>query len=99
MGESAAAHLSALDSLDQASAAYNLGIGRGYSVREVIVAVEKVTGRTVPVKELPRRAGDPPALVAAAGKIRAELGWTPQYTELTPIVETADRWYRKLNGA
>jgi len=74
--------------------AYNLGTGRGHSVREVIRAVEEVTSKKVPVKEGPRRAGDPAELVADAGKIRRELGWSPRYTELRPIVETAWNWHR-----
>ncbi len=73
---------------------YNLGTGRGYSVREVIRAVEDVTGKKVPVKEGPRREGDPPELVADAAKIRRELGWSPKYAELRPIVETAWTWHR-----
>ena len=73
---------------------YNLGTGRGYSVREVIRAAEEVTGKKVPVKEGPRRPGDPPALVAAAEKVQRELGWQPHYTELRPIVETAWNWHR-----
>ena len=74
--------------------AYNLGIGRGYSVREVIATAEEVTGQGVPVKEGPRRAGDPPVLVANADKIRRELGWQPHYTDLRSIVETAWNWHK-----
>jgi UDP-glucose 4-epimerase len=73
---------------------YNLGIGRGYSVREVIAAVEKVTGKNVPVKEGPRRAGDPPELVASSQKIQKELGWKPHYTDIHAIVETAWKWHQ-----
>ena len=91
----AAAHLLALERLQPGCGlAYNLGTGRGYSVREVIRSVEEVTGRKVPVKEGPRRPGDPPALVADAAKIRRELGWSPQYPELRPIVATAWQWHR-----
>jgi UDP-glucose 4-epimerase len=72
----------------------NLGIGRGYSVREVLKMVGEVTGKPVPVKEGPRRPGDPPALVAAADKARRELGWQPRYTELRAVVETAWNWHR-----
>jgi UDP-glucose-4-epimerase GalE len=75
--------------------AYNLGTGRGYSVREVIRAVEKVTGLTVPVKEAPRRPGDPPELVAHPAKAMKELGWRPRYNELEDIVRTAWEWHRK----
>ena len=91
----AAAHVLALSKLAPGvSLAYNVGIGRGYSVREVIRVAEEVTGRTVPVKEGARRAGDPPALVARADKIRAELGWVPKYTDLKAIIETAWRWHQ-----
>lgn len=68
---------------------FNLGSGDGYSVREVVAAVRAVTGRDVPVVEADRRPGDPPKLVAANGKIRAELGWAPQRTLETMV---ADAW-------
>jgi UDP-glucose 4-epimerase len=73
---------------------YNLGIGRGYSVREVIAAVEEVTGKKVPVKEGPRRAGDPPVLVASSDNIQKELGWKPKYNDIKSIVETAWNWHK-----
>jgi UDP-glucose-4-epimerase GalE len=92
----AEAHLLALEKLQPGQGMqYNLGTGRGYSVREVIRTVEDVTGKKVPVKEGPRRAGDPPALVAAAEKIQKDLGWKPRYTEVRPIVETAWNWHSK----
>jgi UDP-glucose-4-epimerase GalE len=72
---------------------FNLGTGRGYSVREVIQTCEAVTGRRITVKEGPRRAGDPPVLVAAADKAKTELGWQPRFTDLKAIVETAWRWH------
>jgi UDP-glucose 4-epimerase len=91
----AEAHLLALEHLRPGQGLhYNLGIGRGYSVREVIRTAEQVTAKPIPVKEGPRRAGDPPALVAASEKVRHELGWQPRYTELRPIVETAWNWHR-----
>ena len=91
----ATAHLLALERIEPGRGAfYNVGIGRGYSVREVIRTCEEVTGKTIPVKEGPRRPGDPPALVAAGDKVRRELGWQPRYTELRPIVETAWNWHR-----
>jgi UDP-glucose-4-epimerase GalE len=91
----AAAHILALDAIKPGSKlAYNVGIGRGYSVREVIREAEAVSGLKVPVKEGPRRAGDPPSLVADASKIRAELGWKPKYDALRPILETAWRWHK-----
>ena len=69
------AHLLALDAIQPGRhAIYNLGNGLGYSVRQVIDAARKVTGRDIPVKEEPRRPGDPPQLVASSEKIRAELG-------------------------
>ncbi len=89
------AHLLALEKLQSGSALkYNVGTGRGYSVREVIQAVEKVTGKKVPVKEGPRRPGDPAELVASSAKILNELGWRPKYTELESILETAWHWHR-----
>jgi UDP-glucose-4-epimerase GalE len=92
----ATAHLAALERLQPGQGMhYNLGIGRGYSVREVIAAVEDVTGKKVPVKEGPRRAGDPPVLIASSAKIQKELGWKPDYTDLRRIVETAWNWHSK----
>jgi UDP-glucose-4-epimerase GalE len=91
----AEAHLLALEALAPGKhLRYNLGTGRGYSVREVIRVAEEVTGKPVPVKFGPRRAGDPPALVAASDKVQRELGWKPRYTELRPIIETAWNWHR-----
>jgi UDP-glucose-4-epimerase GalE len=91
----AAAHLLALERLqDGKGLLYNLGMGRGYSVREVIRTAEEVTGQRVPAKEAPRRAGDPPSLVASAAKIERELAWRPNYTDLRAIVETAWRWHK-----
>jgi UDP-glucose 4-epimerase len=91
----AEAHLLALEKLQPGiQMHYNLGIGRGYSVREVITAVEAVTGKKVPIKEGPRRAGDPPVLVAASDKIQKELGWKPRFTDIKAIVETAWNWHK-----
>ncbi len=91
----AEAHLLALERLEQGKGlCYNLGIGRGYSVREVIRTVAEVTGKPVPVKEGPRRPGDPPVLVASSEKIQRELGWRPRYMDLRAIVETAWNWHR-----
>ncbi len=93
----AQAHSLALEHLEARGACrvYNLGNSRGYSVREVIHAVEQVTGRTVPVEVGPRRPGDPAELVADSALIRRELGWRPRMPELTTIVETAWRWERQ----
>ncbi len=74
---------------------YNLGTGRGYSVREVIRMAEQVSGKKVPSQEVGRRPGDPPFLVAAADKARRELGWEPRYPDLKPILETAWNWHSK----
>jgi UDP-glucose-4-epimerase GalE len=91
----AEAHLLALEALAPGKALlYNLGTGTGHSVREVIGAAEEVTGRRVPVREGPRRAGDPPVLVAGADRARCELRWRPRYTDLRAIVETAWNWQR-----
>jgi UDP-glucose 4-epimerase len=90
----ASAHLKALAWLDEggASGAYNLGTGQAHSVREVIGAVERAGRCKVPVKESPRRAGDPPMLVADASRAGRELRWVPEYS-LEKIVETAWRWH------
>ena len=91
----ASAHVLALKRLEEGgpSATYNVGTERPSSVRDVIAAVEKVTGRTVNRQSAPRRAGDPAKLYAAAGKIRTELGWVPQYPELETIVAHAWQWH------
>jgi UDP-glucose 4-epimerase len=78
---------------------YNLGNGEGYSVRQVIQTCETVSGRKIPAMEKPRRAGDPPKLVAAATKAVNELGWRPQHAQLEDIVASAWRWHQKFpNG-
>lgn len=90
------AHIAAFRLLDQPGAQnfFNLGTGTPTSVLEVIRAVEKISGLKVPAKFAPRRAGDPPALYADASKARRELGWTPKYTTIEPIIATAWRWHR-----
>lgn len=92
----AQAHVLALDYLQAKSGAhaFNLGNGRGFSVSEVIHATERVTGLRVPHDVTARRPGDPPALVASSDRARAQLGWTPRYTSLEPIIESAWRWHR-----
>ena len=74
---------------------YNLGNGDGYSVREVIQTCEKVTGQKIVAMEKPRRAGDPPRLVAAADKAKRELNWQPRFPKLEQIVSSAWEWHRK----
>ena len=90
------AHVKALEASVEtgASGAYNLGTGRPHSVREIIAAVERITGRAVPWTLAPRRAGDPAILYAAPHKAQAELHWTPQYADLDAIVSTAWNWHR-----
>jgi len=72
---------------------YNLGIGRGYSVREIVESVERVAGKSIKTVEVDRRPGDPPTLYADSTKIRNELGWEPQYTNIDDIVRTAWNWF------
>ncbi len=89
------AHIVAMEALKPGDTRfYNLGIGRGYSVREVIDSCGRVTGRDIPVQQGPRRPGDPAVLFADASKIRDELGWEASYTELDDIVKTAWNWFR-----
>ncbi len=88
------AHLLALRALDRGSRTYNLGSGRGFSVREVIDTCRQVTGRPIPVEVGPRRPGDPATLVASSERIRAELGWRPRFDDLRAIVESAWAWHR-----
>ena len=89
----AEAHLRALPLLDARSVRFNLGNGTGYSVKQVIAAVEAVTGRKVPHEYGPRRAGDPAALVAASDRLRRETGWSPRFVALEEIVRTAFAWH------
>ncbi|HEX8454625.1 MAG TPA: UDP-glucose 4-epimerase GalE [Longimicrobium sp.] len=90
----AQAHVLALHALDDGSRTYNLGNGRGFSVREVIETARAVTGHPIPAGVSPRRPGDPAVLVAASDRIRAELGWAPRHPELRGIIESAWAWHR-----
>lgn len=92
------AHLRALDHLrgGGASQLLNCGYGHGYSVREVLDMVARVSGTQLNIKEEPRRAGDPPALVAKSDRIRQLFGWAPRYDNLEEIVRSALNWERKL---
>jgi UDP-glucose 4-epimerase len=90
----ACAHILALGS--EKSDFYNLGTGGGSSVREVINTAGIVTGRKIKVVEKPRRAGDPPRLIASSEKINRELGWKPQFQSLDTIIESAWKWHQKF---
>ena len=94
------AHLLALKALETEAAAksrliYNLGNGKGFSVREVIESARRVTGHPIPAELHPRRAGDPAVLVASSEKAIRELGWEPRYTQLDDIIDTAWIWHQK----
>jgi UDP-arabinose 4-epimerase len=93
----AAAHVLALRYLEQggASVALNLATGQGHSVREVIAAAERVTGRRIPRRESARRPGDPAALVADPARARALLGWTPSHSDLDTLISDAWAWHRQ----
>jgi UDP-glucose 4-epimerase len=90
------AHLLALAALeDRGRLIYNIGNGQGFTVREVIDAVARVTGRPIPVQPCPRREGDPAVLVAGSEKIKQELGWQPRFADLDSIVASAWEWHRQ----
>ena len=94
----ATAHLDALAYLRGGgkSATLNCGYGHGYSVREVLAAVERANGEPLNITEEPRRAGDPPELISVAQKIQKVLGWTPEFDDLDIIVRTSLEWERKI---
>jgi UDP-arabinose 4-epimerase len=95
------AHLRALDHLMRggASVSLNCGTGTGNSVKQVVDAVERVSGRTVPVEYGPRRQGDAPALVADSRRIAEAFGWRPRYSEIDTIVSTAWKWHTAFAAA
>jgi len=95
----AKAHILALEALSAgaASAKYNAGTGHGFSVREVLKAVEKVTGKPVPYQMGPRREGDPPLLVADSGRLQRDLGWCPEFSDILTTVSTGWQWESKLS--
>jgi UDP-glucose 4-epimerase len=94
----AVAHVEALAYLrsGKPSVTLNCGYGHGYSVREVLHAVERASGKPLVIREEPRRAGDPPVLIAVADRIRSTLGWQPRYDDLDEIVRTSLAWERRL---
>jgi UDP-glucose-4-epimerase GalE len=95
------AHVAAMQYLESggAPAAFNLGTGTGHSVRQVISAIEHASGRKVPFKDHPRRAGDPAELLADAKEAVRRPGWRPRYSDLGSIVQTAWSWHTALHGA
>jgi UDP-glucose 4-epimerase len=98
------AHMLAVKALDSEAAAksrliFNLGNGKGFSVREVIESARRVTGHPIPAELHPRRAGDPAVLVAGSEKAIRELGWKPRYTQLDDIIRTAWVWHQKRYAA
>ncbi|WP_066026076.1 UDP-glucose 4-epimerase GalE [Enterococcus mundtii] len=90
-----AAHILALEYLKAGNESnfFNLGSNKGYSVTEMLEAAREVTGRDIPAKIAPRRAGDPSRLVASSEKARATLGWAPEYTDVKEIIKTAWAWH------
>ena len=95
----AEAHILALDKLKREgrSGIYNLGNGKGFSVREVIEKAKEVTGRDIPIEIGDRRLGDPAILVASSEKAKKELNWNPKYDDLGRIIEDAWRWHYTKN--
>lgn len=98
----ARAHLLAMERLVQGEAGegliMNLGTGTGFSVKEILNAIEKVTGYPMPCSIGPRRPGDPPVLVADASRARDVLGWTPEHSDMERIIRDAWAWYKKEQG-
>ena len=91
----ASAHLLVLDALrEKDKLIYNLGNGRGFTVREVIETVRRVTSHPIPIREVERRPGDPAVLVASSAKIKRDLHWEPQFPTLEAIVRSAYDWFR-----
>lgn len=92
----ASAHLQAVRFLENNGGAhcFNLGSGEGYTVMEIISAAREVTGRAITFACMPRRAGDPPTLVADAGRAKVLLGWQPTFSDIKAVIETAWRWHR-----
>ena len=94
----AEAHILALKKLSEGgdSSVYNLGTGKGNSVKEIIEVARKVTGKEIPCEEIERRPGDPPVLIASSDRAKKELGWKPAFEDIYSIMETAWNWHRKM---
>ena len=91
-----AAHILAIEKLRPGDAkAYNVGIGRGYSVREIVEAARRVTGQPIPVKEGPRRAGDASMLYNDPRLVKSELGWNPVHTDIEQVIRSAWNWFSR----
>ena len=90
----AQAHILTLEALDGGSRTYNLGNGNGFTVSEVIEMAREITGHPIPAEITDRRPGDPATLIASSEKIRRELGWSPQYSDLRDIIRTAWTWHQ-----
>jgi UDP-glucose 4-epimerase len=93
------AHIKALKYLQKGndSEVFNLGNGKGFSVREVIETAQEVTGKKIKVEEVERRPGDPPVLVGSSAKAQKILDWRPKYPDLKSIIGTAWKWHQKIN--
>ncbi len=92
----ATAHVKAVEAVEPGTfSSYNVGTGNGFSVIEVIEAARKVTGHAIPAETAPRRPGDPPALYADPSKLKSELRWEPEFTDVEAILQTAWAWHRK----
>ncbi len=90
----AQAHILALGAIENENKTYNLGNGKGYSVKEVVEVAREVTGKKITAEAKPRRAGDPATLIAASGTITEELGWKPRFPELKDIIGSAWKWHQ-----
>ncbi len=100
VGDLADAHILAFEGLSTRSRLiYNIGNGQGFSVREVVDSVRRITGHPIPVVEEPRRPGDPAVLVASSKRIMDELGWKPRFSSLDDIVRSAWAWHQQRYGA
>jgi UDP-glucose 4-epimerase len=90
----AQAHILTLQALDQGSRTYNLGNGRGFTVKEVVETAREITGHPIPAEVAARRPGDPAELIAGSDKIQRELGWQPRHPELRDIIGSAWHWHQ-----
>ena len=91
-------HISALGWLREGgeNGAFNCGYGHGHSVLDIVAAIERVTGRSLPIRDAPRRAGDPPTVIARAERLREAFSWSPRHDDLDSIVASALNWERRL---